>query len=74
MKCDDCDATHVVQTKRSFKIRKSEHVSNKNSVIHQHLHNEKYNFNCKNFRIIDNEKNRAKRDISERDKTHDSSL
>ena len=32
-------------------------MSNKNSVIHQHWHNEKHNnFNWKDFRIIDNEK------------------
>ena len=63
--CKDCEVSYVGQTKRYFEIRKGEHQKQKSSVIFQHCNSGKHNFDWKNFKILNSERNRTKRDISE---------
>ena len=41
VECEDCKVSQFGQTKRSFKIRKSEHLGRKSSVIYEHLQENK---------------------------------
>ena len=62
--CKDCDVSYVGQTKRNFEIRKEEHQKQKSSVIFQHCNAEKHNFDWKNFKTLNSERNRTKLDIA----------
>ena len=37
--CKDCNANYVRQIKRSFDVRKKEHLTHKSYMIYQHLQN-----------------------------------
>ena len=46
-------------------IRKGEHKQKKQPVINEHFRENFHNFNWRNFKILDRENNRLKKDISE---------
>ena len=53
------------QTKRLFKIGKSEHQKLKQLVIYEHMQQNNHKFDWKNFLLLGNEKNRNKLNMSE---------
>lgn len=67
--CNDCDATYVGQTKRNLKKRIDEHKktpSDKLLPIPSHVkNNNTHSFSFENVKILDKEKNRYKRLVSE---------
>ncbi|XP_077273242.1 uncharacterized protein LOC143903487 [Temnothorax americanus] len=71
IKCNDCDASYVGQTKRQLKTRINEHKNNykldpsRHSVITEHILNLNHSFNWNNPEILDFETNYYKRLISE---------
>ena len=66
VKCKDCNASYVGQTKRSFRIRKGEHLRQKSSMIHQHLQeNDTHKFDWKRFDVLNVERNQTSRNITE---------
>lgn len=71
IKCKNCDATYVGETKRSLKTRISEHEANirrpsqTNSVITEHRVNADHDFDWNNIKILDTEENWSCRRMSE---------
>ncbi|KYN16156.1 hypothetical protein ALC57_11588 [Trachymyrmex cornetzi] len=71
IKCNDCDASYVGQTKRTVKTRIGEHRNdirkniNNHSVITEHRLNYNHDFDWDNVEIMDNERFLFKRRISE---------
>ncbi|XP_018375985.1 PREDICTED: uncharacterized protein LOC108769469 [Trachymyrmex cornetzi] len=71
IKCNNCDASYVGQTKRTVKTRINEHRNdirkniNNHSVITEHRLNYNHDFDWDNIEIMDNERFLFKRRISE---------
>jgi len=71
IKCNDCDATYVGQTKRQLRTRIREHKNNvkqdrsKHSVISEHITKFRHSFNWDNVKVLDIESKYYKRITSE---------
>ena len=63
--CNSCSYIYVGQSKCSFDTRKTEHQKQKSSVIYQHINDNKHQFDWKNFKLLDTERNHTKKDIFE---------
>lgn len=68
--CKDCDMTYIGQSKRYFKTRKREHKyaidkQKKDNALFLHVHETGHEIDFKNPRIVDTEKKRHRRLLSE---------
>ena len=63
--CKQCPASYVGESKRRLFIRKQEHQKNYNNVINGHCQTLNHTFDFKNTSILETERNRRKRKISE---------
>jgi len=65
IKCKDCTATYIGQTKRDLECRVKEHIKKREGVIHDHTAQLNHNFDFEKYKILDKEKILSKRLISE---------
>ena len=65
LKCKNCDATYVGETKRQLSVRIEEHKKKLDSVISEHCMENNHFFDFAGVSVLDREKNWNRRRISE---------